>query len=101
MMPHVRLALVTATFVCLAISASAVEATEAAFGTPFTRHAVLQRDCRLPVWGTATPGATVCGKLLGFQLAGADGKFAWDDYPDCNLANGEGLPCGPFELEVK
>ena len=33
MMPHVRLALVTATFVCLAISASAVEATEAAFGS--------------------------------------------------------------------
>ena len=67
-------------------------------------------------------------KVKGFQLAGADGKFAWaeakivkdkvavavpdglkpvkvryawDDYPDCNLVNGEGLPCGPFELEVK
>lgn len=68
------------------------------------------------------------GKVLGFQLAGADGKFAWadakivkdkiaisipegmkptkvryawDDYPVCNLVNGEGLPCGPFELDVK
>ena len=67
-------------------------------------------------------------KVKGFQLAGADGKFAWadakivkdkiavtipegmkpakvryawDDYPVCNLVNGEGLPCGPFELEVK
>ena len=28
-------------------------------------------------------------------------RYAWDDYPDCNLVNGEGLPCGPFELEIK
>ena len=28
-------------------------------------------------------------------------RYAWDDYPDCNLVNGAGLPCGPFELEVK
>ena len=27
-------------------------------------------------------------------------RYAWDDYPDCNLVNGEGLPCGPFELEI-
>ena len=27
-------------------------------------------------------------------------RYAWDDYPDCNLVNGDGLPCGPFELEV-
>ena len=27
-------------------------------------------------------------------------RFAWDDYPACNLVNGPGLPCGPFELEV-
>lgn len=66
--------------------------------------------------------------LEGFQIAGADGKFAWaeakavkdkvaiavpnglkpakvryawDFFPDCNLVNGEGLPCGSFELEVK
>lgn len=28
-------------------------------------------------------------------------RYAWDDYPDANLVNGEGLPCGPFELEIK
>ena len=27
-------------------------------------------------------------------------RYAWDDYPDCNLVNGVGLPCGPFELEI-
>jgi len=27
-------------------------------------------------------------------------RYAWDDYPDCNLVNGEGLPCGPFELKA-
>ena len=67
------------------------------------------------------------GKVRGFELAGADRKFArldakivkdkiviaapegiaprfvryaWDDYPDCNLVNAEGLPCGTFELEI-
>ena len=29
------------------------------FATPFTAHAVLQRDCALPVWGTAQPGSAV------------------------------------------
>lgn len=28
-------------------------------------------------------------------------RYAWDDYPDCNLVNGAGLPCGPFELEIE
>ena len=28
-------------------------------------------------------------------------RYAWDDYPDGNLVNGAGLPCGPFELEIK
>ncbi len=68
------------------------------------------------------------GPAKGFQLVDADGKavwteaaiddfdvrvsipegfvptrvrYAWDDYPDCNLVNGEGLPCGPFELEIE
>lgn len=68
------------------------------------------------------------GKLKGFQLAGEDGRFvwveaevmnkgvglkipegvkpakvryAWDDFPDCNLVNGENLPCGPFEIEIQ
>lgn len=67
------------------------------------------------------------GPLKGFQLVAADGKtvwaeaaidgetvavavpegmtpvkvrYAWDDYPVCNLVNGEDLPCGPFELGI-
>lgn len=28
-------------------------------------------------------------------------RYAWDDYPDGNLVNGVGLPCGPFELEIE
>ena len=51
----------------LVAAASAVsfadDASEASFATPFTHHAVLQRDCRLPVWGFATPGSTVRVKL--------------------------------------
>ncbi len=27
-------------------------------------------------------------------------RFAWDDYPVCNLVNGADLPCGPFALPV-
>ena len=53
------------------------------FAAPFTAHAVLQRDCAVPE---------------GF--APAKVRFAWDDYPVCNLVNGEGLPCGPFELAL-
>lgn len=68
------------------------------------------------------------GPAKGFQLVDADGKavwtkaaiddfevrvsipegfvptrvrYAWDDYPDCNLVNSAGLPCGPFELKAK
>lgn len=67
------------------------------------------------------------GPPKGFQLVGADGKaawaeaeidgvtvrvavpagfapvkvrYAWDDYPVCNLVNGDGLPCGSFEMSV-
>ena len=28
-------------------------------------------------------------------------RYAWDDFPDCNLVNGEGLPCGPFEFGLE
>ena len=28
-------------------------------------------------------------------------RYAWDEAPDCNLVNGEDLPCGPFELTVQ
>jgi sialate O-acetylesterase len=37
----------------------------------FGDHMVLQRDCRVPVWGTAAPGAAVTVALAG-RVAGAD-----------------------------
>ena len=46
------------------------------------------------------PGRLARG--LGRAATAAEiARFAWDDYPDCNLVNGDGLPCGPFELEIK
>ena len=27
-------------------------------------------------------------------------RYAWDDYPDCNLVNGDDLPCGPFAVRL-
>ena len=55
-MNKTALALFAAAF---AAAASAADAAEASFGTPFTHPAVLQRECRLPIWGFATPGSTV------------------------------------------
>ena len=88
------------------------------------------RRCIVGRWDENTIDAETSdgGKVAGFQLAGADGKFAWaeaeiakdniavtvpdgmtpakvryawDDFPVCNLVNAEGLPCGPFELDVR
>jgi sialate O-acetylesterase len=28
-------------------------------------------------------------------------RYAWDDYPDCDLVSAAGLPVGPFELPVE
>ncbi|NUM55005.1 MAG: 9-O-acetylesterase [Candidatus Hydrogenedentes bacterium] len=28
-------------------------------------------------------------------------RYAWADNPDCNLRNAAGLPCAPFQIEVK
>jgi len=39
---------------------------------------------------------------------GADGieyprhvRYAWDDYPECDLTDEIGLPCGPFEMSAE
>lgn len=45
------------------VAAAQDAASTAAFANPFTEHAVLQRDCELPVWGTAAPGAKVAVTL--------------------------------------
>ena len=50
----------------------------AAFAAPFTSRAVLQRDCPLPVWGTAAPGAEVEVALdarTERAAAGPDGRW--------------------------
>lgn len=68
------------------------------------------------------------GDLRGFEIAGADGawkpaqatiegdkviitspevtaptqaRYAWSNFPDCNLYNGAGLPASPFRTAVK
>lgn len=69
------LAIVAAVSLC----APAAESPTAAFAAPFTSHAVLQRDCPLPVWGTAAPGASVEVALDGQMertTAGDDGAWS-------------------------
>ena len=77
----------------VATAAVAGDATEASFGTPFTSHAVLQRDCKLPVWGFATPGSTVTVKLDGRTLpAQADAKGKWKvEFPPMKAGLGHTL----------
>ena len=46
--------------------------------------------------------AAIDGKLVAITVpegfSPAKVRYAWDDYPVCNLVNGDALPCGPFEL---
>ena len=59
-------------------AADSAPAPVAAFAAPFTSHAVLQRDCPIPVWGTAAPGAKVDVSLDGQSASAvADDKGAW------------------------
>ncbi len=54
------------------------------FGTPFTDHAVLQRDCELPVWGSATAGAKVSvafDDIVKETVADEHGKWRVDFPP--------------------
>ena len=56
-------------------------------------------------YGVTVPAAaTIRGDSVAVAVpAGAKPRrvrYAWDDYPDCNLVNGEGLPCGPFQLAL-
>ncbi len=63
--------------------------------SPFTDHAVLQREQALPVWGTADPGEAIEVSLAGKQAkTTADAKGEWSvKLPP--------LPAGgPFELTV-
>ena len=70
--------LIPSLLLALAIGASAQNAPTASFANPFTSHAVLQRDCELPVWGTAEPGANVAVALDDEVATGiADAKGKW------------------------
>jgi sialate O-acetylesterase len=61
----------------------------------FSDHAVLQRDAKLPVWGTASPGekvtVTFCGRSAS-TLADTDGNWAVMLPPQ--------KPGGPFEMTI-
>mgnify|MGYP000904128135 CR=1 FL=1 len=62
----------------------------------FSDGAVLQRDQPMPVWGTATPGATIEVSLAGHRAsakAGADGR--WQVKLPAHAAG------GPFVLQVE
>ena len=52
------------------------------------------------MWAEArTEGEAVLVSVpAGFAAARV--RHAWDDYPVCNLVNGDALPCGPFELDI-
>lgn len=45
-------------------------------------------------------GDCVVIKLKDGEARPAKVRYAWDDYPKCNLINGELQPSGPFELDV-
>jgi sialate O-acetylesterase len=54
---------------------------EVTLGSPFTDHMVLQRDMKVPVWGTADAGENVTVGFAGqtkTAMAGADGKWRVD-----------------------
>jgi sialate O-acetylesterase len=57
---------------------------EAKLASPFTSHMVLQRDIKVPVWGTAESGEAVTVEFAGQKVsttAGVDGKWRVDLQP--------------------
>ena len=57
---------------------------EVKLASPFTSHMVLQRDMKVPVWGTAEAGEEVTVEFAGQKQsvkAGADGKWRVDLKP--------------------
>src|ERR1035438_4421585 len=46
--------------------------------SPFTSHMVLQRDMKVPVWGTADAGERVTGEFAVQKISGeADAEGTW------------------------
>ncbi len=91
MRPAIRLLSLAATLVA---SSSALHAA-VALASPFTDHAVLQREIAIPVWGTADAGEKVTVTFDGqtkMIAAGPDGK--WLVKLDAHKAG------GPYDLTV-
>jgi len=66
----------------------------------FTENVVLQRDADLPVYGTADEGervTVVCSSPEVEQPVAV--RYAWANFPLCNLFNKDGLPAGPFRSD--
>jgi sialate O-acetylesterase len=107
----------------LALAAAAVAyGRKAEYSGPLFRQ-VTADGAQLRVWFDHAEGLTAKGDLSGFEVAGADGKFApadavvdgetvvltspavaqpvaarygWENSPQCHLYNGAGLPGSPF-----
>ena len=97
------------------------------YSGPLFRQATVEGNA-MRVWFDHTTGGLKAkgGAVLGFEVAGKDGKFAaaeariegatvvvsapsvgeprqvryaWKDVPECNLFNGENLPASPFRSD--
>jgi len=65
-----------ATLALLSMTSSLL--AEVKLASPFTSHMVLQREMKVPVWGTAAPGEKVTVEFAGQKksiVAAADGKW--------------------------
>lgn len=85
-----KLAILSAVLAALAVRAALVPATL------FNDHCVLQRDRKVPVWGTADPGASVTVSFAGQEKrakADANGRWRVDLDP---LA----VSCQPREMRI-
>jgi len=70
--------LVLSLIVLGALSLTALARAEVKLASPFSSHMVLQREIKVPVWGTADAGETVTVEFAGQKksaTAGADGKW--------------------------
>ena len=68
------------TLACLALFATSLQAA-VTLATPFQAHMVLQRDMKVPVWGTADAGENVTVEFAGQKKtvkAATDGKWRLD-----------------------
>ena len=66
------------TLACLSLTGLAAEQKPFELGSPFSDHAILQRELPVPVWGWAAPGTKITVEFAGQRqdaTAGKDGKW--------------------------